>query len=603
MNASSQGKINKILLLFIILSVGFLIFLGVALYISIYDRDLPYLYMKKTSKATRGSIISADNYTIASSQKLYRAVINTHYLDPNKKDLFIKLFSIYSGMEPNELYMKIDPKMQNGKKGVLTLSYSIAQKEAEYLKQLAYELNRMRVFVQIENQNSGRRVVQGLNIVENGEGRVYNHGDFLTPLVGYINRVVDGDYAYSKGIKGVEKSFDDDLVAKEDELVQGQRDANGYILLNADSFTRAKENGLDIKLTIPVALQFKIEKMLDEMKLELDAKEIMIALMDGKNGDILSLASSNRFDPNSIKKDDYPSLNNGIIENSYEPGSVIKAITYALLLDKNLINPYDMIDGHNGRYKLGKRFITDEHKFDRLSAQEAIIHSSNIAIAQMAQKLSANDMASGFTKFGFAKPSIKELAYEQSGSLPHPKQLESEVYKATVAYGYGMRANLMQLLRAYSAFNNNGEMLNPSVVKGFIDSQRRFIEAHKDEPTRVIESKTASRVKDVLVQTVNIGTGTKTKIDGLEIGGKTGTAHIVEGGKYVKKYNTSFIGFANDKNRRYNLAVRVLEPKKSQFSAQTSVPVFKKVVDILVEDGYLKPDIIKEPSLTDLSLD
>ncbi|MDX9813789.1 MAG: penicillin-binding protein 2 [Sulfurimonas sp.] len=603
MNASSQGKINKILLLFIILSVGFLIFLGVALYISIYDRDLPYLYMKKTSKATRGSIISADNYTIASSQKLYRAVINTHYLDPNKKDLFIKLFSIYSGMEPNELYMKIDPKMQNGKKGVLTLSYSIAQKEAEYLKQLAYELNRMRVFVQIENQNSGRRVVQGLNIVENGEGRVYNHGDLLTPLVGYINRVVDGDYAYSKGIKGVEKSFDDDLVAKEDELVQGQRDANGYILLNADSFTRAKENGLDIKLTIPVALQFKIEKMLDEMKLELDAKEIMIALMDGKNGDILSLASSNRFDPNSIKKDDYPSLNNGIIENSYEPGSVIKAITYALLLDKNLINPYDMIDGHNGRYKLGKRFITDEHKFDRLSAQEAIIHSSNIAIAQMAQKLSANDMASGFTKFGFAKPSIKELAYEQSGSLPHPKQLESEVYKATVAYGYGMRANLMQLLRAYSAFNNNGEMLNPSVVKGFIDSQRRFIEAHKDEPTRVIESKTASRVKDVLVQTVNIGTGTKTKIDGLEIGGKTGTAHIVEGGKYVKKYNTSFIGFANDKNRRYNLAVRVLEPKKSQFSAQTSVPVFKKVVDILVEDGYLKPDIIKEPSLTDLSLD
>ncbi|MCK4974357.1 MAG: penicillin-binding protein 2, partial [Sulfurimonas sp.] len=83
------------------------------------------------------------------------------------------------------------------------------------------------------------------------------------------------------------------------------------------------------------------------------------------------------------------------------------------------------------------------------------------------------------------------------------------------------------------------------------------------------------------------------KTEGLEIGGKTGTAHIVEKGKYVNKYNTAFVGFANDKENRYTIGVAVIQPKKTQFASQTSVPVFKKAVDIMVEEGYLKPDIVE----------
>jgi len=282
-----------------------------------------------------------------------------------------------------------------------------------------------------------------------------------------------------------------------------------------------------------------------------------------------------------------------MIEYSFEPGSVIKPITFSLLLDKGLVNPYDLVNGHNGRYKIGRKIITDEHKFDWLSAENVIVHSSNIGIAQLAQKLSGAEFYQGLIDFGFASKSTPDLVYEKVGSVPHILQLENEIYKATCSYGYGMHANLMQLIRAYSAFNNNGRIITPKIVKCFIDKGKKEIPIPYAEQIQVIKSTTAQRMKKILIKTVNEGTGTKTKTDGLEIGGKTGTAHIVEGKKYVNEYNTAFVGFANDKKSKYIIGVIVIKPKKSQFASQTAVPVFKKTVDILVEEDYLKPDIVE----------
>ena len=333
--------------------------------------------------------------------------------------------------------------------------------------------------------------------------------------------------------------------------------------------------------------------MLDDMKIELEAREIMAAVMDTKSGKVITMASSNRYFPKSIQKSDYPSLNSSMIEYSFEPGSVIKTITFALLLDKGLVNPYDLVNGHNGRYKIGRKIITDEHKFDWLSAENTIVHSSNIGIAQLAQKLSGVDFNQGLLDFGFASKSTPDLVYEKTGSVPHIMQLENEIYKATCSYGYGMRANLMQLIRAYSVFNNNGRMVTPKVVECFIDHYNREIVIPEQEQPQVIKSSTAHRVKKILIKTVNEGTGIKAKTDGLEVGGKTGTAHIVEERKYVNEYNTAFVGFANDKQNRYTIGTIVIRPKKSQFAAQTAVPVFKNIVDTLVEEGYLKPDIVE----------
>jgi cell division protein FtsI (penicillin-binding protein 3) len=584
----NRNKSKKIFLLYALLVLGFTIFLSVMLLTVLKSRDLPSLYTEDDSKAKRGSIISADGFHIATTKKLYKAVLNTKYIDPEKKELFIELFSIYSGIPQQEIRKKIEQKQ-----GVVVLSYDIPEKQAQYLKTLSYELRRYDVFVERKNAKTGRKTLHGLSIIESGEGREYPYNDLLTPILGYTHKSEEDGYTKIKGVKGLEKKFEAELDARQDASSKGQRDVNNYIILNKNSITKQEVDGLDIQLTIPISLQIKIEKMLDGMKEEMRAQEIMIAIMDTSNGHILSMASSNRFLPKNIKRSDYPSLNSGMIEYSFEPGSVMKTVTFSLLLDKGLINPYDLVNGYNGRFKIGRKIITDEHKFDWLSAENVIVHSSNIGIAQLAQKLSGIEFYEGLGRFGFGKKSTRDLIYEKIGSTPSAMQLENEIYKATASYGYGIHANLMQILQAYSVFNNSGRMVPPQLISGFIDTFHRTIPIDGQEQLQIIKTATAQRVKKILIKTVNEGTGIKAKTDGLEVGGKTGTAHKVEKGRYVNKYNTTFAGFANDEKSRYTMVVVVIEPKKSQFAAQTSVPVFKGAVDILVEDGYLKPKVIE----------
>jgi cell division protein FtsI (penicillin-binding protein 3) len=579
-----QNKSKKILLLYFIISLGFIIFLSVMLFSVIKSRHIPPLYSKTTSKAERGSIISADGFHLATTKKLYKAVVNNRYIDSQKEELFIELFSIYSGIDSKTIKKKLHKR-----KGVVVLSYHIPEKQAQYLKKLTFELRKFKVFKELKNPKTGLRSIHGLNIIASGESRIYPYGNVLTPIIGYPHKVEEDGYTRIRGVKGLEKRFDDELSPRANGSSRGKRDVNGYIILNKDSFTKPKINGLNIKLTIPISLQIKIEKMCSKMKKELRAKQIMISIMNSQSGKVLTIASSNRFLPKHIRRRDYPSLNSAMIEYSFEPGSVIKPITFSLLLEKGLVNPYDMVNGHNGRFKIGKKTITDEHRFDWLSAEDVIVHSSNVGIAQLAQKLDGIDFYNGLKNFGFTEQSTPDMIYEKLGSIPSAKRLNNEIYKATCSYGYGMRTNLMQLLRAYSAFNNNGRMSYPQLVNSFIDEHNNENLLENEEPVQAIKSSTASRMKKILIKTVNKGTGKKTRTEGLEIGGKTGTAHIVEKGKYVRKYNTAFIGFVNDKHTKLTMGVIVIQPKKSQFASQTAVPVFKKAVDILVEDGYLIP--------------
>jgi len=582
----NENKTKKIFLLFSLIVLGFILFLSVMLYTSLMPRHLPSIYSKDSSKAQRGSIISADGFHLATSKKLYKAIVNTRYIDPDKRELFIELFSIYSGIDSKTVRKKLDKN-----RGVTVLSYSISQIQAQYLKRLASLLRTYKVFIAIKSKRTGIKSVHGLSILESGETREYPYGDLLTPIIGYPHKIEEDGYTHIKGVKGLEKRFDVELQAKQDGFSRGLRDVNSYIILNKKSFTKPKINGLDIKLTIPISLQIKIERMLDKMKKEVRAKQIMIAIMDSRSGNIIALASSNRYLPKNIKISDYPSLNSGMTEYSFEAGSVIKAITFALLLDKGLVNPYDLVNGHNGHFRIGRKVITDEHKFDWLSAENVIVHSSNVGMAQLAQKLSGLEFHEGLKSFGFSQPSTDDMIYERVGSIPSIRRLNNEIYKATCSYGYGMRTNLLQLIRAYDVFSNNGRMLKPKLIDVFIDEYNREIPIPREEEVQVIKSSTAHRMRKILIKTVNEGTGKKAITKGLIIGGKTGTAHIVEKGKYVRKYNTSFIGFVDDKTAKYTMGVVVVQPKKSQFASQTAVPVFKKAVEIMIDEGYLTPSL------------
>lgn len=585
--SQERNKSKKIVILFLLVALAFVVFLAVMGGKAVGQRHMPGLFTSSTTKAMRGSIISADGFHIALTRKLYKATVDTRNIDPDKRELFIQLFSIYSGVPAKKVQKKLLKKH-----GSVVLSYNISPKRAQYLKSLAFELRRLGVFIEYETP-SGQSIMHGLGIVESGEARVYPYGNLLTPLIGYPRKYEDEGYTRNRGIKGLEKQFDEDLQAREDGYAVGPRDVSNYKLLTKQSRYTPPRDGFDLQLTIPVTLQIRVEKIADAMKEYLRAEEIMVVIMDTKSGELLALASSNRYNPTHIRKTDYSALNTGALEYSFEPGSVLKPLVFSILLEHGKVNPYDIVNGHGGRFKMGRKVITDEHKFGWLSAENVIVHSSNIGIAQLAQKLDGPEFSEGLKNFGLTRLTGMELPYEKRGIIPSSRQLGAEIYKATAAYGYGLRVNLIQLVKAYNVFNNGGKSVTPTAVKRLIDpATGKEITFERPDPVQILSPATAARMKRILIKTVMEGTGEGTITPGLEIGGKTGTAHIAEGGRYVNKYNTSFLGFANDKQgHHYTIGVTVIKPKKYHFASLTAVAVYKKVIDMLVREGRLVPDV------------
>ncbi|RUM65388.1 MAG: penicillin-binding protein 2, partial [Sulfurimonas sp.] len=192
----NTNRSKKVITLFLLIILGFMIFLSVMFYTAVRERHLPSKYTSESTKAQRGNIISQDGFHIATTQKLYKATVNTRNIDPNKKELFVQLFSIYSGVEQKSIRQKLASRQ-----GTVVLSYLINPKNAQYLKTLAFELRRLKVFVEYENAQ-GRTILHGLNIIESGETREYPYGKVLTPLIGYPRKMEVEGYTRIHGIKG-----------------------------------------------------------------------------------------------------------------------------------------------------------------------------------------------------------------------------------------------------------------------------------------------------------------------------------------------------------------------------------------------------------------
>ncbi len=613
MKDKSQREIRllKIFLLFLFITFCLIALLLSTLSTINSDRKIPPMTISKSELAIRGDVFSSDDFKITTSKKIYKASIDTRYLDTNKKELFVKLFSIYSNIPYQRILKKVDNSLK--KPSNLVLSYNIDSRTAKNLKELGFKLRKLNVF--IARRVNGIRNLRGLSIIESGEKRVYSYKNTLTPAVGYIRKFESKKGKTKvKGIKGIEKKFDGILNGSNDGLLKGNRDVLSYINFDKNSILKQRVDGANIHLNIPLRLQKNIEMILDIYKKKLKADEIIVSVMESSSGNVLTLASSNRFNPEKILTKDMSSLNVKAVEYPFEPGSVIKPISISLVLDKKRVKSNKLFLAYNlkgkpnkkgkypkGRYKIGRFWIRDDHRFKKhyLTIDDIVIFSSNIGTLQLAQKLSGKEMLKGMQRFGFTKRTGIELPYEKTGKLPSLKQLsvgesknKDNVYKATVSYGQGMTSTFMQVLKAYTVFNNKGYISTPKLIS-FIESNKGICEAPISSKERVLSKETADEIKRLLIKTVNKGTGKAAKIEGLEIGGKTGTAQIARRGKYQKKYISSFFGFANDSKNSYTIGVTVFNPNSKgkhwyqYYASKSAVPVFKEVVNTLLKFNYL----------------
>jgi len=593
-NKAIHQRKYKILALFLFLAVAMGIFLSSILKTIVSERRIPNHNTIIHDRSFRGSIISADNYTLSSSQKTYQAVIRGASIVPEKKEVFIRLFSIYSGISETDIRKRF--KNRKGKEitGNIVLSNRITSRHAMQLKSLAYKLRKLGVFRSIKNRN-GIEVLYGLDIIENGETRRFPLGDVMSPVLGYVGKKSDGRYTRPEGKKGLERKYEKHITSKKNGYFKGKRDVVGAVIHDKNSVEIQRVDGMDLHLNIPLALQRRIELMLDAMKRRIDADEILVGVMESKTGKVLSLASSERYDPAHITQKDIPALNPKFSEYPYEAGSVLKPITLAIALDHKVVQPMTVFNTYNGRMKIGKRrTITDDEKFDSLTATDIIVHSSNVGISQISWELTGKEFREGLLKFGIARPSGLDLSRDLPGKLKPLRLLNHNMHRANSAYGYGMLVTFAQLFKAYSAFNNNGIAVTPRIVDYLQDAKgNHYTLEPKVGDMNAVSKKAAKQIHDILLEVVKRGTGVKAQYPGLEIGGKTGTAHIAKHGRYVREYHSSFYGFANDKEgHKYTIGVLVIRAKgyHKYFASQSAVPTFKNIVRILVEQDYLKVD-------------
>jgi cell division protein FtsI (penicillin-binding protein 3) len=323
--------------------------------------------------------------------------------------------------------------------------------------------------------------------------------------------------------------------------------------------------------------------------------------MDSHTGKVLALASSNRFNPSHITQKDIEALNPKFAEYLYEPGSVIKPLTLAIALNHKVVTPYSWFKTGYYKFQIGKhRYITDDDYFKSQTASDIIVHSSNIGISQISWRLTGSEFRDGLMSFGLSKPSGLDLSRDLAGRIKPLHLLDNQMHRANSSYGYGMMVSFAQLFKAYSAFNNDGVALTPRIVDYLSDKKGNHYTLEPKVPDlQAVSKKTANQIHKILIRVVQDkkGTGRAARYPGLEIGGKTGTAHTVKNGHYVREYHSSFYGFANDnQGNKYTIGVLVIKAKKwhKYFASQSAVPTFRNIVQILVEEGYLKPDELEQ---------
>jgi len=580
----NESKKFKITFIFFLILFFFLLLVGTLIHIVTDDKKSPRLTMTETDKALHGNILSRNHFTISSSKKLYKAVIDTRNIDPAKKELFIELFSTFSKMHKKDIKEKIESKF-----GFVTLTYKLDSKTARYVKQLSKRLFALKVIRRYTDEKNNRTFLHGLEVIESGEYRFYPLGETLTPVIGYVSKFEKDHYTTIEGRYGLEKYYAKELEGIQSTKIKGRRDVRNNIILDSESAVKNRFDGYDVITSISLKLQKHIEKILQTQREVLDAKEIMAVVMDSKTGNILTIASSRSFTPGNIT--DADALTISAIRYIYEPGSVMKPIIYALLLEEGKIKNDEIIRTFNGRFLLGKQIITDEHKYPYLSAENVIVKSSNIGMAQISQRLEPLDYFQGLRDFGFGRKTGIDLSYELAGSIPDIHQLKHTVYKATASYGYGIKVNFLHLMQAYNVFNNNGLLIQPSIGEFLQSESTKQVIFHK-ESKRVLSTETARMMQKILFKTVEEGTGKNTKTKGIMIGGKTGTAQISVKGIYEEIYNNSFFGYANDADNRYTIGVTVIEPDPDgigHFASESAVPVFKNIIDCLIKEDFLTP--------------
>lgn len=404
--------------------------------------------------------------------------------------------------------------------------------------------------------------------------RFYPEAESMAQILGFTN--ID-----DKGIEGLEMAYQKWL-----EGIDGKKrvikDRMGRVIQELEVI-RNPRPGRSIQLSLDRRIQFYAYNELVKTIHRFEAKSGTVVVMDAKSGEVLAMVNAPSFNPNIREKYPLNTYRNRAMTDTFEPGSVMKPFAIASALESGHFTSKSIIDTRPSYMMVQGHIIRDVHDYGVLDVTGVLRYSSNVGVSKMVLTSPPDRLINILKYSGIGQPTETGYPGENIGSLIDVRQASPFVL-ATVSFGYGMSANALQIVKAYSVFANHGKVVPVSILKA----------SGIPEGTTVMKSQTADTVLNMLEAVVMDGTGRSAMVPGYRVAGKTGTAIISEGNKgYVqKRYIGSFVGIAPVSNPRFIVAVFIHDPNvhKGYYGAQVAAPLFSKIMELSLHLLNVPPD-------------
>jgi cell division protein FtsI (penicillin-binding protein 3) len=410
--------------------------------------------------------------------------------------------------------------------------------------------------------------------------RRYPEGESAAHVVGFTN-------LEDQGQEGIELAFQQQL-----------RGHNGRRGVVKDRLGRVIEDmganiepadGSDIALSVDAKVQFFAYQRVRDAVREHKAKAGSVVVLDTQTGEVLALANYPSYDPGERGRRTGEQLRNRALTDIFEPGSTMKPFIVGWALETGRVKPDTLINTAPGSMMVSGIAIKDAHPHGMLSVREVIQKSSNIGTVRMAMQMPPRELWELYSSVGYGQKPQISFPGAVSGRL-RPYKTWRPIEQATMAYGYGLSASLLQMARAYTTFARDGEVIPVSLLR----------QEHPVAGIRVLSPETAREIRKMLqMAAAPGGTGPLAQTIGYSVGGKSGTAHKQEGKGYASnKYRSWFVGLAPIDKPRIVVAVMIDEPSNGvYYGGAVAAPVFSQVVQQTLRTMGVAPDLDVKPSV------
>lgn len=522
--------------------------------------EISFVYRK--IKATRGNIYSDNGSLLATSLPFYKVAMdptlcNGEVFRRGVDSLAMLLARFYQDRSATDYKRLLVDARAAGRHYIM-----LNRKQINYLEKK--EMTQWPIF------REGR--YKGGVIFEKRDLRYRPFHNLARRTIGFIN---DDD----KGA-GLEFSFEKHLAGNDGEALF-QKIAGSTWKPVYDAQGSKAVDGLDIHTTIDINLQDVAETSLHRAMQMHQADEGTVVVMEVATGHIKAVSNL------SAVEGGYSEHFNHAVGGSIEPGSTFKLVTLMALLEDTNIDLTDSIETGRGEYLFYNRKVRDHHEggFGKISVLQSFELSSNVAMAKLVDKhfgLQPEKFLRHVERVYFTKPLGLQIAGESVPKIKRPTDKGwSGITLPWMAYGYGFEVSPLHTLALYNAVANDGKMIKPLFVTAIRKADQE-VQTFESEVlcNSICSDKTLRQLRLLLEGVVDRGTAQNLKNTHYRIAGKTGTAQILENGRYEKKYVTSFVGYFPAHQPKYTCLVLIKNPKGwQQYGNNVAGPVFKDIAD------------------------